>query len=99
MECWNCGKTGHQSFECPAPKKEGGNKGKAKRPWDKKKGVGGVSTQKSDEVCRASAMPVGVVGWGEQCKFVHVGRSTEKTPIKKFSLTKRQRKGITAAAV
>ena len=98
MECWNCGKTGHKSFECPAPKKEGGNKGKAKRSWDKKKGVDGMSTQKSDEVCRAFR-DTGRCRWGEKCKFVHVDRSAEKTPIKKFNLTKRQRKEITAAAV
>jgi hypothetical protein len=87
IECWNCGKTGHRSFECSAPKKEGGNKGKTKRkrPCDKKKGVGGISTQKSAGVCRAFR-DAGRCRWGGICKFAQSDRSAEKTPVSKFVL-------------
>lgn len=101
MECWNCGKTGHKSFECPEPKKEGSSHGKPRRKWEPKKGVDGLSTKKSDEVCRAFR-DTGRCRWGEKCKFVHVDNPAggkHKGPVKKFNLTKKQKKSITAAAV
>jgi hypothetical protein len=102
MECWNCGKSGHKSFECTEPKKGGsfgGDKG-GKRKWPaKKNGVDGVSAQKSDEVCRAFR-DTGKCRWGAKCKFVHVKNPGGKRPAKFAGiLSKKQKKEITAAAV
>ena len=102
MECWNCGKSGHKSFECTEPKKGNGfgkDKG-PKRKWPaKKNGVDGISNQKTDEVCRAYR-DTGKCRWGEKCKFVHVKNPGGK-PATKFVgiLTKKQKREITAAAV
>ena len=100
--CWACGKQGHRRGDpkCTAGPNDVHNSAPSRAKKTKRdSGNDGFKSERGGgNICRFFQQH-GKCRFGEKCKFVHETGGGSAPPVKKFRLTKAEKKKVTSAAV